>query len=90
MTTCFDHSRCSIASGFPVYLYDTGSFPASQFLRTAVAQTVGYNAHFTSHADSACVYLVLMGEGGVPNLDHLKHLPYWGGDGNYFQLAFYL
>lgn len=81
MTSCFDHSRCSIASGFPVYLYDTSSFLASQFLRTAVAQTVGYNPHFTPIAANACIYIVLLGEGGNPNIDKLKHLPYWGGDG---------
>lgn len=81
MTSCFDHSRCSLASGFPVFLYDTNSFPASQFLRTAVVQTVGYNPHFTTSAANACIYLVLIGEGERPDLDHLTRLPYWGGDG---------
>lgn len=27
MFTCFDHSRCSMTSGFPVYLYDPDQFP---------------------------------------------------------------
>lgn len=27
MYTCFDHSRCSLTSGFPVYLYDPDQFP---------------------------------------------------------------
>ncbi|KAL1140802.1 hypothetical protein AAG570_000730 [Ranatra chinensis] len=82
MATCFDHSRCSLTSGFPVYLYDTSLFPATQFLRTAVTQTVGYNPHFTSDPAKACVYLVLVGEGEKRrNLSDLSALPYWGGDG---------
>lgn len=27
MFSCFDHSRCSMTSGFPVYLYDPDEFP---------------------------------------------------------------
>ena len=50
-------------------------------LRTGVRQTVGYNPHFTTNPQEACVYLVLIGEGDSYDLSSLKDLPYWGGDG---------
>ncbi|XP_073971807.1 exostosin like glycosyltransferase 3 [Rhodnius prolixus] len=82
MSTCLDHSRCPLTSGFPVYLYETSRSFASVFLKTAVSQTVGYNPHFTNDPSNACVYLVLLGESNqAPQLENLKDLPYWGGDG---------
>lgn len=79
--SCFDHSRCALTSGFPVYLYDTDIYPATSYLRTGVRQTVGYNPHYTTNPQEACVYLVLIGEGEPYDLSTLKDLPYWGGDG---------
>ena len=67
--SCFDHSRCSITSGFPVYLYDPDEFPVMQdgwdvdgFLKTTLKQALGYNPHLTRNPKEACVYLVLVGE----------------------------
>ncbi|XP_022918959.1 exostosin-3 [Onthophagus taurus] len=69
MYTCFDHSRCSITSGFPVYLYDPDEFPVMHdgwdvdgFLKTTLKQVLGYNPHLTSNPKDACIYLVLVGE----------------------------
>ncbi|BES95065.1 Exostosin family [Nesidiocoris tenuis] len=81
MNTCFDHSRCPLTSSFPVFLYDTAESKATNFLKTAISQTVGYNPHFTADPKSACLYLVLVGEGEKTDLSTLKNLPFWGGDG---------
>lgn len=69
MSQCFDHSRCSLTSGFPVYLYDPDivsivnyGYDIDGFLKTTIKQTLGYNAHLTKDPASACVYLVLVGE----------------------------
>lgn len=69
MNQCFDHSRCSLSSGFPVYLYDPDAvsvvsvgFDIDGFLKTTIKQTLGYNAHLTKEPNNACVFLVLVGE----------------------------
>lgn len=69
MNQCFDHSRCSLSSGFPVYLYDPdvhsvvrNTFDIDGFLKTTIKQTLGYNAHLTKNPKNACVYFVLVGE----------------------------
>ena len=69
MNTCFDHSRCSLSSGFPVYLYDPDAvsvvsegFDIDGFLKTTIKQTLGYNAHLTKEPKNACIFLVLVGE----------------------------
>lgn len=69
MYSCFDHSRCSLTSGFPVYLYDPDQFPVMNdgwdvdgFLKTTLKQTLGYNPHLTNDPKQACIFLVLVGE----------------------------
>ncbi|GLG98438.1 Exostosin-3 [Gryllus bimaculatus] len=69
MHNCFDHSRCSLVSGFPVYMYDpdrhsvlSPEWEVEGFVKTTLKQTLGYNPHFTSDPNSACLYLVLVGE----------------------------
>lgn len=69
MSTCFDHSRCSITSSFPVYLYDPDlvhvinpGFEIEGFLKTTIKQTFGYNAHVTDNPKIACIFIVLVGE----------------------------
>ncbi|KAH8300076.1 hypothetical protein KR044_009525, partial [Drosophila immigrans] len=70
MHNCFDHSRCSLTSGFPVYLYDPdvhnvqrAGYDIDGFLKTTLKQTLGYNAHIVRDPKQACIYLVLVGEG---------------------------
>lgn len=48
MFNCFDHSRCALTSGFPVYLYDPDEFPIVNtgwdidgFLKTYIKKTLG-------------------------------------------------
>lgn len=73
MFSCFDHSRCSLTSGFPVYLYDPdhytvvrNSFDVDGFLKTTLKQTLSYNAHLTRDPKEACIFVVLVGE-ALPN-----------------------
>ncbi|CAK1548519.1 unnamed protein product [Leptosia nina] len=68
MHSCFDHSRCSLTSGFPIYFYDPdiysplASAEIDGFLKTTLRQTLSYNAHLTRNPNEACLYLVLIGE----------------------------
>ncbi|EFN78322.1 exostosin-3 [Harpegnathos saltator] len=69
MYNCFDHSRCALTSGFPVFLYDPDQFSVVNlgwdvdgFLKTTIKQTLGYNPHLTRNPAEACVYIVLIGE----------------------------
>lgn len=68
MFSCFDHSRCSLTSGFPVYLYDPDTYAplasaeVDGFLKTTLRQTLGYNPHLTRDPNEACIYLVIVGE----------------------------
>lgn len=69
MFSCFDHSRCSLTSGFPVYLYDPDLYPVMHdgwdvdgFLKTTLKQALGYNPHLTNDPKEACIYFVLVGE----------------------------
>lgn len=48
MHNCFDHSRCALTSGFPVYLYNSDEFSivnpgwdVDGFLKTTITQTLG-------------------------------------------------
>lgn len=48
MYNCFDHSRCALTSGFPVYLYDPDQYSVVNsgwdvdgFLKTTIKQTLG-------------------------------------------------
>ncbi|XP_030754970.1 exostosin-3 [Sitophilus oryzae] len=69
MFSCFDHSRCSLTSGFPIYLYDPDQhavmnegWDVDGFLKTTLKQVLGYNPHLTQNPKEACVFLVLVGE----------------------------
>uniref|UniRef100_A0A182JJ75 glucuronosyl-galactosyl-proteoglycan 4-alpha-N-acetylglucosaminyltransferase n=1 Tax=Anopheles atroparvus TaxID=41427 RepID=A0A182JJ75_ANOAO len=82
MSTCFDHSRCSLTSGFPVFLYDPDTtavvsegYDIDGFLKTTIKQTLGYNAHLTTDPKKACVFLVLIGE-ALPEHEVLKNNRY--------------
>jgi alpha-1,4-N-acetylglucosaminyltransferase EXTL3 len=85
MHRCFDYSRCALTSGLPVYLYDPESYhhlEPDPFLRTTVAQTLGYNPHFTPDPAQACLFIVLVGDIPKEELQRsLPQLPYWRGDG---------
>lgn len=69
MRSCFDHSRCSFTSGFPVYFYDpdevnvlNDGYDIEGFLKTAIKQTFSQNVHITNDPTKACVFVLLVGE----------------------------
>lgn len=54
------------------------------FLATTMLQVLGYNPHIVRDPNTACAYLVLLGEiqANPKNLTtYLKGLKYWAGDG---------
>lgn len=91
METCFDFSRCSLVSGFPVFFYDPQEIsldypPLDEFVLSSVVNSFGRNVYATDDPSGACVFLVLMGEiKGALSPDKLEHflysLPHWNGDG---------
>ncbi|XP_034654228.1 exostosin-3-like [Drosophila subobscura] len=69
MHNCFDHSRCSLTSGFPVYLYDPdehcvhkSGYDIDEFLKTTLIQILGSIAHIVTDPTQACIFLVVVGE----------------------------
>jgi len=94
LRSCFDYARCPLTSGFPVYVYDTGSYPWGEridpLVRQAFNAAAKTNIYITSDASVACLYVVLVGElqeSSAPlpppsELEQqLKALPYWRADG---------
>ncbi|CAL1293424.1 unnamed protein product [Larinioides sclopetarius] len=79
---CFDFSRCSLTSGFPVYFYHPED-TQSQFLTAAVTEALNVNVHITFDPAIACVYVVLVGKvNGARSLEtYLRSLNHWNGDG---------
>lgn len=96
LRSCFDYARCPLTSGFPVYVYDTGSYPWADYLdplvKQAFAASVKSNIYVTDNPNIACLYLVLVGElqesssFTLPSPSELekqlKALPYWRSDGH--------
>ncbi|GIY72237.1 exostosin-3 [Caerostris extrusa] len=79
---CFDFSRCSLTSGFPVYFYHPDD-SRGQFLTAAVTEALNVNVHITFDPAIACVYVVLVGEvNNAKSLEsYLRSLNHWNGDG---------
>ena len=74
---CFDYSRCSLVSGFPIYVYGVqqnhGLKKSARDPRDVLTDN---NFIVTSNPDLACVFLV-----EVDNIGNLEELPHWRGDG---------
>ena len=90
MISCFDYSRCSLVSGFPVYIYSTEVYSApnyfNEFIKSSVLSSLKSSAYFTSDPNRACIFVVLLGESNVnpspiDTESILIRLPYWNGDG---------
>ncbi|EEB17816.1 conserved hypothetical protein [Pediculus humanus corporis] len=62
MHNCWDYSRCSITSGFPVYFYEEIDWKVETFISTTIKQVLSYNPHIVKNPTIACAYLVLLGE----------------------------
>lgn len=93
LRSCFDYARCPLTSGFPVYVYDAGSYPwgdlVDPLVRQAFATSAKSNIYVTDDPAVACLYLVLVGElqessnPAPAELEkQLKALPHWRSDGH--------
>ncbi|XP_013787802.1 exostosin-3-like [Limulus polyphemus] len=92
MHSCFDYSRCSVASGFPVYFYHPDDYRLSwnqlqKIVKKAVTESLNTNIHVTFDPMIACIFVVLVGQVEVGNYNklflekYLHSLTHWGGDG---------
>jgi len=67
MYNCFDYSRCSLYSQFPVYVYDIDADGAEPLQRTPFIADVSNlifakSAYITDNPEAACLYVVVVGE----------------------------
>ena len=93
MHNCFDYSRCSLTSQFPVYFYDPEDYPLSpshldSFIKFSTSHALNSSPHMTFDPHIACIYVVLIGEleqahkwNGTALTHALHSLPHWRGDG---------
>jgi len=91
MYNCFDYSRCSVTSYFPVYIYppdeNSLSYGVDSFVKYSVAHAFDASPHVTYDPLIACIYVVLVADDiqTVYNRSTIEHLlarlPYWRGSG---------
>jgi len=75
LPTCFDYSRCSVISQFPIYIYPVKD-PTPKvklWYDTLIA-----SPHVTQDGGQACVHVVLQQQ---TDLLTFSRLPFWAGDG---------
>lgn len=72
--TCFDYSRCSVVSGFPIYLYPLAT---DDNVLLSWKTAITNSRYMTVNPKSACLYLFLY-DGNDVDFQSLK---YWRGDG---------
>lgn len=95
LQSCFNYARCPLTSGFPVYVYDTDTYPWADnidpLVKQAFTAAVKSNIYITDSPSIACLYLVLVGELQDSSVTRqspselekqLKALPYWRSDGH--------
>ncbi|KAL1473759.1 hypothetical protein MTO96_038486 [Rhipicephalus appendiculatus] len=83
MHSCFDYSRCSLTSGFPVYFYPTDDSVPELNVRASLAQILDTNVHTTFDPSTACVHVVILG-GHLPSwsvASYLRQLSHWNSSG---------
>ena len=88
---CFDYSRCSLTSQFPVYLYDVsrhGLHAQETFVARSISHAFNTSLYSTNDATIACLYVVLLEYSQLPSAQqklmlekYLTRLPFWGSDG---------
>lgn len=93
MHSCFDYSRCSLTSQFPVYLYNPDDLAFSDLIEPDVkySLTRGFDTspHITYDPSIACLYVVIVGDVVVSTAssttlgDHLRRLQYWNNGTNH-------
>lgn len=97
MHNCFDYSRCSLTSGFPVYLYNPQKYLIGKHINMdllmSLQQSKLIKDYATLEPSAACVYMVFIGELRGVRVRSLQmffsNLPYWRGDGrNHILVSF--
>lgn len=79
MSTCFDFSRCSVFSQFPVYVYNNSyAFTKSTNYVVKVQNAAFKNQYATEKPNIACLFVVF-GDELIAN--ERNHLVYWGDSG---------
>lgn len=87
--SCFDYSRCSLTSQFPVYVYNPDEFPVSNgleaFIKYSVTRGFDTSPHVTYDPYIACLYVVILSDSSLNAslVDHLNRLPYWSNGANH-------
>lgn len=90
MYSCFDFSRCSVFSRFPVFFYDfeldLNIGELHPFVQEAVNKYANRNIYRTLDPSTACVFVAVVGQQvnriSSSKLEEAIHkLPYWHGDG---------
>ncbi|XP_052763160.1 exostosin-like 3 isoform X2 [Mya arenaria] len=92
MNTCFDYSRCSLLSGFPVYVYEIeNNFKNNnleEFIKTSVFHAFDGSSsiYLTTSPDRACVFVAILGEtfskeNSETVQSRINALQHWNGDG---------
>ena len=85
---CFDFSRCSFTSGFPVFVYEQAVGHISSDV-VLMQQLLKESPYYVSEPEKACLYVLLIGsleqiEAGKRTSElesKLRSLPYWSGNG---------
>jgi len=78
--SCVDFLKCSLVSGFPVFIYSFDTEFNEQIL-SSLSQTFNYNPHISTNPLEACIF-IYVNSGEVKQLhEKLVKLPHWGGDG---------
>ena len=87
LNTCFDFSRCSYSSGFPLYIYDpmVNGVGSTVEESNSIADFIKKGPHHVSDASKACLFIVVAGtvqESDAVKIERQLHsLPYWGKNG---------
>jgi len=74
--TCFDFSRCSITSQFPVFVYPLSQQQQQDREAQLLHSAFLASSYSTAEASSACMFIVMYTQG----MD-LRSLQHWQGDG---------
>lgn len=72
---CFDYSRCSMLSKFPIYLYPITTDEAAH---ASWKMSILNSRHYTNNPEEACMFFVI----NEAKSTNFQLLPYWRGDGH--------
>lgn len=78
--SCVDFLKCSLVSGFPVFIYPFDK-EFNEQISTSLAQTFNYNPHISTNPLEACIFIYVNSVKENQLQEKLVKLPHWGGDG---------